>query len=151
MINTLLCLVLQLQFKTWLPFSPPVFCALLSFFMVTACFLQRGCSCFWRFFSSQEARFCFFFGKKWREPILYLQNPSVKTVCCLVQTQEGYLQDLCVAPLPSKGGWTPVLKQQEHVHAAALCLRLILLVLSNKYVWINLYLLACTFIGFTLE
>lgn len=96
MINTLHCPVLQLQFKTWLPFSLPVFCAVLSFFMVTLCFLQWGRSCFWRFLDSKEARFSFLFEKKWRESILYLQNPSVKTVCYLVQTQEGYLHDLCV-------------------------------------------------------
>lgn len=56
----------------------------------------------------------------------------------------------CPAFSPNSG-WTLVLKQQEHVHAAALYLWLSLLVLSNKYVWIRFYLLACTFIGFPLD
>lgn len=50
-----------------------------------------------------------------------------------------------------EGGWTPVLKLQECLCAAALCLGLMQLVMSNEHIWIIFYLLACTFIGFTLE
>lgn len=56
---------------------------LLFSFLCFLCFLQwEWCSCFQRFFNSEEARFSLFFGgrKGWRESILYLHNPSANTL-----------------------------------------------------------------------
>lgn len=43
-----------------------------------------------------------------------------------------------------ESGWTPVLKQQEHIRATALYVTNP--VGLEQYVWMNFYLVACTFI-----
>lgn len=58
---------------------------------------------------------------------------------------------LLASAFTPESGWTPVLKLQDCLRAAAWCLGLVQLVMSSEHVWMILYLLPCTFIGFTSE
>lgn len=126
------------------------FCVLYTalLFHGNCAFLQWGAHASGDFWIQKRQDFPF--EKKRRESILCLWKPSVKTVHYLIQTQEGYLHSLCVAFLLSflTQEWMDSCAQAARACSCSCFVCVANPVGLEQYVWINFYLLACTFIWF---